>query len=369
MRRRGGPRPVVLVVDDDARVLDGLTLLLAGGYDVVTTADPMAALAMVTSRRIDLIILDLLIHDSIDGITFLERLRPTGARVPVLVVSALNTAWTAAAALRLGALDYITKPIDEEAFLAAVASALHLEGARVVSPDASTQYPHLVLVDCDVALSAMLGVVLAGDVAVDAAEPAANLLDHVSTMRPALVVVDAAHCRVPVATLLPELASRVAPGRVLVIHGPSAVRRLAGAPRNVAMLPPPHTAARVLAGIVAELRDHAHAAPRFSPRVLAIIDYVTAHFTSGHIREVGRSLGQSPYYLSRLFRVETGMTLKAFVNHVRVEAARLLLRDTDDKIDAVAARVGVHDASHLSRLFVKYSGRRPGAVRKTARPA
>jgi two-component system response regulator YesN len=84
---------------------------------------------------------------------------------------------------------------------------------------------------------------------------------------------------------------------------------------------------------------------------------------------VGRSLGQSPYYLSRLFRMETGMTLKAFVNHVRVEAARLLLRDTDDKIDAVAARVGVHDASHLSRLFVKYSGRRPGAVRKTARSA
>jgi transcriptional regulator GlxA family with amidase domain len=59
------------------------------------------------------------------------------------------------------------------------------------------------------------------------------------------------------------------------------------------------------------------------------------------------------------------MTVKTYVNRVRIEAARRLLLDTSEKIDTVAALVGFHDASHLSRLFLKYAGRRPGDVRRT----
>jgi len=81
--------------------------------------------------------------------------------------------------------------------------------------------------------------------------------------------------------------------------------------------------------------------------------------------DLGIALEKSPYYLSRLFRSETGMTLKAYVNRVRIEAARRLLLDTSEKIETVAALVGFHDASHLSRLFLKYSGRRPGDFRRT----
>ena len=63
------------------------------------------------------------------------------------------------------------------------------------------------------------------------------------------------------------------------------------------------------------------------------------------------------------------MTLKTYVNRVRVEAARQLLLETADKIDTVAARVGFHDAPHLSRWFVKCFGQRPGDFRRTWREA
>lgn len=49
--------------------------------------------------------------------------------------------------------------------------------------------------------------------------------------------------------------------------------------------------------------------------------------------------------------------------------AKWLLLEAGEKIEAVAARVGLHDASHLSRLFVRYAGARPGAYRRGSRPA
>ena len=95
------------------------------------------------------------------------------------------------------------------------------------------------------------------------------------------------------------------------------------------------------------------------------MESVSAHFTGVTVHDLSQALGTSPDHLSRLFCAETGMTLKTYVNRVRVEAARQLLRETGDKLEAVASLVGFHDASHLSRLFVKYLSSRPGDVRRT----
>jgi two-component system, response regulator YesN len=96
-----------------------------------------------------------------------------------------------------------------------------------------------------------------------------------------------------------------------------------------------------------------------------VMDYVGTNFAAVNIRALGGAAEQSPSYLSRLFRSETHMTLKTYVNRVRVEAARRLLLETSEKIESIATLVGFHDASHLSRLFLKYAGRRPGDFRHT----
>ena len=104
-----GRRPRVLAVDDDAGVLDVLHLLLDDRYDVVAAPDGESALRCLLSEPVDLVLLDV-VMEGLDGITLLQQMRRGGVDVPVMMVSAINTAWTAAAAMRLGAVDYITKP-------------------------------------------------------------------------------------------------------------------------------------------------------------------------------------------------------------------------------------------------------------------
>ena len=81
-------------------------------------------------------------------------------------------------------------------------------------------------------------------------------------------------------------------------------------------------------------------------------------------RRISRILGTSSYYLSNVFSAETGISLKGYLNQMRIEAAKWLLAKTGEKLETIALRVGLHDASHLSRLFLRHTGDRPGAYRR-----
>src|SRR5436853_152517 len=116
MERDSQVRPTILVVDDDPGLRDSIHLILDDEYEVVEAVDGAQALSILESTRIDLVLLDLVMSRG-DGFKVLERRRKAEKTVPIIVLSALNTAWTAATAMRLGALDYVTKPFDEEVLL------------------------------------------------------------------------------------------------------------------------------------------------------------------------------------------------------------------------------------------------------------
>jgi transcriptional regulator GlxA family with amidase domain len=65
----------------------------------------------------------------------------------------------------------------------------------------------------------------------------------------------------------------------------------------------------------------------------------------------------------RLWHRETGTTPAAFVESVRVEAARRLLESTDLTVDAVARAVGLHRAERLHRAVRRQLGTTPGSYR------
>jgi len=119
-----GRRPRLLAVDDDGGMLNVFHLLLDDRYDVIAARDGEAALRCLLAEPVDLVLLDV-VMDGLDGITLLQQMRRGGLDVPVVIVSAINTAWTAAAAMRLGAVDYITKPFEEAELVDAVSAALH----------------------------------------------------------------------------------------------------------------------------------------------------------------------------------------------------------------------------------------------------
>lgn len=72
----------------------------------------------------------------------------------------------------------------------------------------------------------------------------------------------------------------------------------------------------------------------------------------------------SPSYLSRLFKRETGETLSSYVQNIRIEQAKTLLRTTSLKTYEVAERVGIPDPVYFSRIFKKITGVKPKDFRR-----
>jgi two-component system, NtrC family, response regulator PilR len=114
----------LLVVDDepDLRTLYELTLLREG-YDIDTAGSVEDALARLQDRSYHLLITDMRLPDG-TGLDLLRRLEESGRRERAIVITAYGSAENAVEALKAGAYDYLTKPVDLKQFRAVVASAL-----------------------------------------------------------------------------------------------------------------------------------------------------------------------------------------------------------------------------------------------------
>jgi two-component system response regulator PilR (NtrC family) len=114
----------VLVVDDEPDLLTVYELaLVREGYDVETAASVGEACNVLDQRRFDAVITDLRLPDG-SGIDLLQRLERAGRSERVVVITAYGSAENAVQALKSGAFDYLTKPVDLRQFRAVVASAL-----------------------------------------------------------------------------------------------------------------------------------------------------------------------------------------------------------------------------------------------------
>jgi DNA-binding NtrC family response regulator len=113
----------ILVVDDDASVRRVMQMQLAeAGYEIRLAASGREAHKMLLEFRPKLVITDLRMPD-LDGIELLRLIAADGIQTTVIIVTAFGTIETAVEAMRLGAYDYVTKPIDYEALLLAVERA------------------------------------------------------------------------------------------------------------------------------------------------------------------------------------------------------------------------------------------------------
>ena len=116
----------ILLVDDDrqtrlklARDLEG------GGFAASEAAGGRAALDMLQSEPFDLVLLDILMPE-VDGYAVLAEMKAGAVMkdIPVVVISALESAEDIEKCKRLGARDYLTKPVDAATLVACVSKAL-----------------------------------------------------------------------------------------------------------------------------------------------------------------------------------------------------------------------------------------------------
>jgi two-component system, NtrC family, response regulator HydG len=120
----------ILVVDDEASARGGLEKLLKqSGYTVALAPDGAVALEVASSTAPDVVVTDLKMPN-MDGMTLLSKLREQDSDLPVIVTTAFGDVGNAVDAMRKGAADFITKPIDFDVLLLAIERALEQRALR-----------------------------------------------------------------------------------------------------------------------------------------------------------------------------------------------------------------------------------------------
>jgi DNA-binding response OmpR family regulator len=118
----------ILIVDDEPNVrLVFRTALESTGAELASAEDGEAALAWLKDNRADLVLLDLQMP-RVGGMGVLERLRAIGNDVPVIIITAHGSIPDAVAAMKLGAIDFLSKPLTPDVLRRAVADVLDREG-------------------------------------------------------------------------------------------------------------------------------------------------------------------------------------------------------------------------------------------------
>jgi two-component system nitrogen regulation response regulator NtrX len=121
----------LLLVDDEANIRRMLgALLREEGFTVAEAPNGNAALLMLDQADPDVVLLDLLMPPGPDGLETLSRIRERGWRTPVIMMSGKAQLTDAVRAVKLGAFQFLEKPLTPEAVLATVRAALELNRTR-----------------------------------------------------------------------------------------------------------------------------------------------------------------------------------------------------------------------------------------------
>src|SRR5690349_11742553 len=118
----------VLVVDDEQETCDLLKMSLEReGFAVTTCTSAEAALELVGSVDFDVVLTDLSMPE-MGGLELCERVLGTRPNVPVVVITGQGSLETAIGAMRVGAYDFITKPVDPKLLSVSVTRAIRHKG-------------------------------------------------------------------------------------------------------------------------------------------------------------------------------------------------------------------------------------------------
>lgn len=161
----------ILVVEDEAKLARFIELELSyEGYQVSTAADGLTGLTTARETKPDLIILDWMLP-GLSGLEVCRRLRSTGDKVPIILLTAKDEVSDRVAGLDAGADDYVVKPFSIEELLARVRA--HLRRMQETEPE--TLYFE------DLSLNRQTREVLRGNRLIDLTAKEFDLLEYLMT--------------------------------------------------------------------------------------------------------------------------------------------------------------------------------------------
>ena len=117
--------PSILIVDDEASILQSLSGLLSDeGFEVITASNGYEALKVIDRECPDLVLLDIWMP-GIDGIETLKEIKKENPHLQVIIITGHGTIETAVTATKLGAFDFIEKPLSIDRVIVAINNALN----------------------------------------------------------------------------------------------------------------------------------------------------------------------------------------------------------------------------------------------------
>ena len=122
-------RAQVLVVDDKETVLELMASILSEAYDVTTLSDPAAAMALLAERPFDVVLTDVRMPGA-TGFDVLAAVKRAASEASVVMMTGFASVPDAVGAMRQGAFDYVSKPLEADDVSLVVARALEHRASR-----------------------------------------------------------------------------------------------------------------------------------------------------------------------------------------------------------------------------------------------
>jgi two-component system OmpR family response regulator len=139
------PEARLLVVDDEPNIVELLSASLRfAGFDVATAAGGIEALQTARTFRPDLVVLDVMMP-GLDGFAVARRLRESGARVPIVFLTARDATADKVTGLTLGGDDYVTKPFSLEEVVARIRAVIRRTNSAATATPSRLHFSDLAL--------------------------------------------------------------------------------------------------------------------------------------------------------------------------------------------------------------------------------
>lgn len=137
--------PRILIVDDEVNIRNGLKAILEqNSYEILTASNGIEALGIIQSEAIDLLVTDIKMP-KMDGLRLQEEVQKTKPDLPVILLTAYGTVENAVEAMRKGAYDFLTKPVNLEKFEMVVDRALANQKLKTENEQLRSELNHLKL--------------------------------------------------------------------------------------------------------------------------------------------------------------------------------------------------------------------------------
>ncbi|MBA2941805.1 response regulator [Paenibacillus sp. CGMCC 1.16610] len=386
----------ILIVDDETVIREGIQRTLLNRFpehQVHLAANAEQAIALLRSHRIQIVLTDILMP----GMTGLELMNMSRSRHPNVkwvVISAYSEFSYAQEAVRLGAKDYLLKPIGKEVLSEMIrklgeeiaheielneesellkANRKYLQEAvfqrfvqgldtgRIDMKPFMEQHPHfhLIMVKMESDKAVFLENFIIENVLQELIERYGKGFVTVHDSKSLLGVVT-----LPDAALLTTLVDELRSHLVKYLKVPFQIMSSEQINRFEAV---PAEVQRMRQASTTQVYEH-HASG--SDRSVDVaLQYIRTHYHDDlSLEKVAAIVYLNPVYFSQLFKQKIGQGFKEYVTHLRLEQAKQLLLNPKLKLADVADRIGYQDMRHFSQVFRKKYGVTPSEYRNEQTP-